>query len=138
MVTVIDGCKKFILGTFDSENIQIYLEEKFGERFKVLIKTIFSNSVLVSIDGVQFFIYGDATFINISCDICDCEAPQIKEAAITLQNWDEMIVNERRFKTEFQTDGTYNFLLENGYTNENAFEFFLRQKKAINIKTTKF
>lgn len=104
------------LHEFSNSEVISYLESKLNTdkiRFKLIATPKFCNGVMVKLDDVNFLVYADKTWIELSFERADAEklSPVIEE----ITKWDKFSQTEKTFYVEIDKGNSRTIIFENGY-----------------------
>lgn len=127
--------KNVQLATFSSRDVAEYLDDEINEdcnnrRFEILARSKMNGSILATIDGESFIIYGTGqTSFEISCNIKD--APNMADVINALKGWNRFSKTERKFMVEIncKDDRTRTIIFENGYISPEQYEIHFSEHK---------
>lgn len=104
------------LECFSTSEVIEYLALKLNInklRFKISAEPLFCNVVMVKFDDVNFIIYAEATWIQLSFEQENAEKmyPVIEE----ITKWDKFSTTEKTFYVEIDHNNSRTIMFENGY-----------------------
>ena len=123
------------LNEFSNNEVIEYLALKLNinkPRFKFSAKPKFCNGVMVKFDDVNFIIYADKTWIELSFEQANAEkmSPVIEE----ITKWDKFSKTEKTFYVEIDENSSRTIIFENGYATCGDY----RRRFGDKIKITSF
>lgn len=120
---------------FSNSEVIVYLALRLNiskPRFKISAEPKFCNGVMVKFDDVNFIMYADKTWIELSFEQANAE--KMSHVIEEITKWDKFSTTEKTFYVEIDDNRSRTIIFENGYSTCGDY----RRRFGDNIKITSF
>lgn len=124
------------LHEFSNNEVISYLSSELNTdkpRFKLSARPKFCNGIMAKFDDVNFIIYANKTWIELSFEMTDEE--KMSEVIEKITKWDKFSETEKTFYVEIDEGNSRTIIFENGYATCGEYR---RRYRNDEIKITTF